>query len=389
MKFNYVICHYVEIGVKGKNRRFFEDRLTTNIKEALKRDTKESIKSVLRVDGRILVELSDKADFSKIENSLKTVCGIGYFSFAKKVKSDFEVFKKEVIELLKDEKFETFRMSARRADKNFSMKSMEINAQLGEEVINKLDKKVKLKKADIDCIIEMTFREAFIYFKKIKGIGGLPVGTSGKVVSLLSGGIDSPVSSFYACKRGAKNVFVHFHTYPYTPKLSIDKVKQLARIVNKFQFTSKLYLVPFGDLQKEVFLKAPDKLRIILYRRFMMRIAEKIAKREKINAMLTGESLGQVASQTLENIRATEAVTTLPILRPLIGLDKEEIIEKANEIGTYETSILPHDDCCSRFMPKHPETRAKLDEVEKVEEVFEIERMVNEAIEKTEIETIK
>ena len=385
MKFDYIVCHYSEIGIKGKNRIFFEKKLEENIKKALKRDVPSFYSGTKNISGRILIKLTKNFEQEELVKSLKNVCGIGYFSFAKKIEKDMSNIKKKTLEIIALEKFETFRITTKRGDKNFSLNSMEVNKELGAEIVKKTGKKVDLTKADLECIIEITYQGAFIYFKKIKGIGGLPVGSSGKVISLLSGGIDSPVASYFACKRGAKNVFVHFHTYPYTPKESISKVKKLASLINKFQYDAKIYLVAFGDLQKEIFLKAPDKLRIILYRRFMMRIASTIAEKEKINALITGESLGQVASQTLENIRATEEVTDLPVLRPLIGMDKEEIIIKAKEIGTFETSILPHDDCCSRFMPKFPETRAKLKEVYEVEEKFDIEKMIKDAINKTEI----
>jgi len=240
--------------------------------------------------------------------------------------------------------------------------------------------RVDLKNPDITCFIELVEKYAFLYLEKIKGWGGLPVGVSGKAISLLSGGIDSPVASFLAMKRGLNLIFLHFHALPYTNKASIDKVKKIVETLNKFQPKLKLYLVPFAEIQKEILLKTPSPLRVIFYRRMMFRIAEKIAEKEKIKAIITGENLGQVASQTLENLKVIEKATNLLVLRPLIGEDKLEIIEKAKEIGTYDISILPYQDCCSRFLPEHPQTKANLEVVEKAERKLRVENLIKKAL---------
>jgi len=211
-------------------------------------------------------------------------------------------------------------------------------------------------------------------------LGGLPVGVSGKAISLLSGGIDSPVASFLAMKRGLNLIFLHFHALPYTDKASVEKVKKIVEILKKFQSKLKLYLIPFAKIQKEILLKTPSSLRVIFYRRMMLRIAEKIAEKEKVKAIITGENLGQVASQTLENLKVIEKATKLLVLRPLIGEDKLEIIEKAKKIGTYDISILPHQDCCSRFVPEHPETKANLEIVEKAERKLKVEDLIKKAL---------
>ncbi len=232
--------------------------------------------------------------------------------------------------------------------------------------------------------IEITNRYAFLYLEKIKGLGGLPVGVSGRAVSLLSGGIDSPVASFYAQKRGIELVFLHFHALPYVNKASLEKAEKIVKILNKYQFSSKLYLIPFADIQKEILLKTKASFRVVLYRRFMFRIAEILAKKEKAKVLITGESVGQVASQTLENIAVITRAISLPIFRPLICQDKQDIIEKAKEIGTYDISILPHQDCCSRFLPKRPATKANLTEVRKEENKLDIKKLIAKAIEKVE-----
>ena len=290
--------------------------------------------------------------------------------------------------MLEGEDFETFRISATRSNKDFALTSQQINEQAGGAVIEKFNKKVKLKNPDITLFVQVVEKFAFLFTKKIKGQGGLPVGTSSKAISLLSGGIDSPVSSFLAMKRGVEIVFCHFHAMPYVSKESVDKVKQLAELLTKYQGKAKLYLVPFGDIQKEILLKTKPDYRVVLYRRFMFRISEEIAKEEKAKALVTGESIGQVASQTIENISVISEITDLPILRPLIAQDKEEIIKKAKEIGTYELSIMPHQDCCARFLPKHPATKADLMKVKAEEANLDVKKLIEQAIKNTEIAQI-
>jgi len=213
----------------------------------------------------------------------------------------------------------------------------------------------------------------------------MPVGTGGKALVLLSGGIDSPVAAYYLLKRGVEVDFIHFHSMPYTSPASVEKVKRLTDIINKFQSGSKIFLVPFADIQKEIMMKVPEKLRVIFYRRLMMKIAEEVARKENYLALITGESVGQVASQTLENMKVIEDAVKLPVLRPLCGFDKEEIINIARRIGTFEISILPHDDCCTRFVPKHPETRARMEEVKQAEKNLEVKKMIKEVMGKIEI----
>jgi len=381
---NVIIVHYAEIALKGKNRSFFEKILKNNIERALK-NFKISIK---KISTRFVIEcdeLNDKKE--EIFQILKNVIGIAYFSYGISVDCNIDEIKKRTVEFLKEKNFNTFRISAVRSDKKFPLTSQKINEVIGRYVCENLNKKVSLENFDIEVFIEITDKKAFIYTEKIKGIGGLPVDDSKKVVALISGGIDSPVASFYAMKRGCKVVFVHFHSFPYTGIESIEKVKNIVKILNKFQFKSKIYLIPFLNIQREIFVKTVEfeRYRIIIYRRFMLRIAEKICEYENAYAIVTGDDIGQVASQTLENIKTINSVCSFPVFRPLIGFDKEEIINKAKEIGTYQISILPHCDTCTIFMPKYPATKSNSKIIEKIEKNFDIDKMVEDAIKKAEI----
>lgn len=397
----YVICHYHEIGLKGKNRKFFEEKLIENIKRVLNSGfnaehykeggslTGSYFEFVKRISGRILIKLTKKGSKNEkeIKESLKNVFGIANFSFAESCPQKIKNIQEKALEFLQAKKFKTFRITTQRSKKDFYLTSQQINEKVGEYILKKFEArnskfkiKVDLKNPDINCFIEIVEKYSFLYLEKIKGLGGLPTTVSGKAVALLSGGIDSPVAAFLAMKRGIKVIFIHFHAYPFTNANSIEKAKKLVKILSKFQGSSYLYLIPLGEIQKEILLKTPAKLRVIFYRRIMFRIAQEIAKKERALGIFTGESVGQVASQTLENIRAIEEAVDLPIYRPLIGQDKEEIIDKAKEIGTFEVSILPDEDCCSRFIPAHPETKAKLEEVIKGEKRLNIQKMIKEAI---------
>ncbi len=369
-----LVCHYGEVALKGKNRRFFEKRLVFNIKEAFP----EAKISAPR--GRIVLLVKEEG----AEERLRKIPGIEYFFVANVVPSSLEEIKKETVSLMEKADFKSFRITVKRADKSFPVSSQELSVILGEEIRKKTGKRVDLKSPDKNCFLEITSEETYIYLERIRGVGGLPVGTGGKTVSLLSGGIDSPVASFRMMKRGMKNIFIHFHAYPATSKQSIDKVKRIVKTLSSFQGKSVLYLVPFNEIQKEIMIGASEKMRVLLYRRFMMRIGEEIAKREGAKAIVTGESLGQVASQTVENLAVTEEVVSIPVFRPLIGHNKEEITKEAKQIETYDISILPEKDCCVRFLPKSPETKGKIADVKKEEENLEVARVVREALEKTE-----
>ena len=381
---DYIVCHYHEIGLKGKNRRFFEEKLIENIKRAL---PARSFDFVRRISGRILVKLleapatgASASSKRRTEESLKNVFGLAFFAPAFNCRQDLASIQNKTLEILKGVKFKTFKIAAQRSKKEFSLSSQQVNEKVGEFILKKMKKKVDLEKPDVSVFIEIVDKYVFLYTQKIQGPGGLPVSSGGKAVALLSGGIDSPVAAFKTMKRGVRIVFAHFHAYPYTNRASIEKAKEIVKILNRYQFRSKLYLVPFSEIQKEILLKTPEKLRVIFYRRYMFRIAEEIAKTEKAKALVTGESLGQVASQTLENLGVIEEAVGLPVLRPLVGEDKKETIDSAKSIGTFEISILPDQDCCSRFLPKHPETRADLKAVKAAEKTLNLWRLLRKAI---------
>ncbi|MDA2936525.1 tRNA 4-thiouridine(8) synthase ThiI [Patescibacteria group bacterium AH-259-L05] len=378
---NHVICHYSEIGLKGKNRKFFEEKLIYNIKQVLKPSDVEFAK---RISGRILIKLTSKGGKSQehIQRALYHVFGVAYFAFARESEQTIEAMQKTAYELIRDKEFKTFRVLTKRSNKNFPIISPEVNKKVGAYIFKHIssDKRADLTNPDFTVYVEIVEKYAFVYVEKFQGPGGLPVGVGGRALVLLSGGIDSPVASYYAMKRGVKLDFIHFHAYPYTNKASIEKVRKIITILNQFQFTSTLYLSSFADIQKQIVAKASPKLRVVLYRRFMARIAESIAQKNNSVALVSGESLGQVASQTLENIYTISNAVDILILRPLIGQDKQEIVEKAKEVGTYDISILPDQDCCVRFVPKHPETKARLKDVEKAEKKLKTKKLIKAAV---------
>ncbi len=374
-----IVCHYGEIALKGRNRRFFEKRLIFNIKKILS-DSK--IKSPR---GRVVVFSEDE----DAEEKIKNIPGINYLFVAEVVSSDKEEIIKKSVSLMADKDFESFRVTVKRNDKKFPINSSDFAGEVGYQIQEKTNKKVDLSDPEATCFIEITKEETYIYSEKIKGVGGLPVGTGGVAVSLLSGGIDSPVASFRMIKRGVRNVFVHFHGYPTTSRQSQEKVERVVKILSRFQGDSVLYLVPFDDIQKEIMLSTASEMRVLLYRRFMARIAERVAEKEKAKMVVTGESLGQVASQTVENITVMEDALGVPVFRPLIGHDKEEIIREARELGSYAISILPEEDCCVRFLPRNPQTKGRVKNVEKEEEKLDKEKMIEEALENTTKKVIK
>jgi len=405
-----ILIHYDEVGLKGKNRPFFEKRLTLNIERSIVgatpacRQAGHELPEARRIRGRIIIEYSPITNYqSPITNSLKErlkgVFGIAYFAFAHQIpplrkgepKGDLSKgengilrsLKEEILKEVEKKSFSSFAVITRRSNKNFPLNSQEVNRIIGKEVQDRTNTKVDLDHPELPIHIEILDKEILFYFEKISGPGGLPVGVSGKVASLLSGGIDSPVAAYQMMKRGCECSFIHFHSAPFTSIASQEKVKEVIEILTRHQFNSRLYLIPFAELQQEITTKTPPPYRVILYRRFMVRIAEEVAKREGALALVTGESMGQVASQTLSNMTTIESATTLPILRPLIGLNKQEIIRLAKEIGTYEISIEPHDDCCSYLMPREPVTHSTPEELEEIERGMDVKGWVEETLSRT------
>ena len=371
------LVHYGEIGLKGKNRSFFEKKLAQNIKLSLQG---MGCAEVRRIYGRILVMLQPEADVTAIQERLGKVMGIAHFELALAAEQTIDAIQAAALELLKGKQFKTLKVETKRANKRFPLTSPEVSAAVGAHLLNATGASADMHTPDLRCNIEIVDEAAYIYVDKIRGVGGLPVGASGKVLIMLSGGIDSPVAAWRMMKRGTKALFVHFYSYPYTDKASLEKVEELAEILATWNYRTQIYLVSFAEIQQEIVTQTPAPFRVILYRRMMVRIAQQIAAAAKAECLVTGESLGQVASQTLGNLRVIEEVAEIPILRPLIGDDKAEIMELAERIGTFEISTLPHDDCCSLFVPKHPATNASLEAVQEAEAALDINALVKSAV---------
>jgi tRNA uracil 4-sulfurtransferase len=380
----YFVVHYHEVGLKKGNRDFFENRLCLNIGKAMSAAGIGSV-TIRRISGRILVGVAGDADVTLIKRALGRVFGIAYFAEAWNSGQSLEEMERNAWELIQRRPFQSFRIDTRRGQKSFPQTSVEINQRLGAYVKERSGARVDLEHAERTCWVEIAERYALMYTEREAGPGGLPTGTSGRVVVLLSGGIDSPVAAWKLIKRGCRAVFVHFHSFPYTNKESQEKTRQLAAKLDDYQFQSKLYLVPFADVQRHIMVETPLETRVILYRRYMMRIAERIAQRERARVLVTGDSVGQVASQTIENIDVISRAVSTPILRPLIGDDKIDIVGLARKIGTYDISIQPDQDCCSLFVPKHPETKANLRAVEESEKRLQLEETMQQALHTAEV----
>jgi thiamine biosynthesis protein ThiI len=384
----YALVHYHEVALKGRNRGFFEQRLVHHLRSSLKDLGNLKVEAL---PGRICVTFSEEHSLDRIRDILSRTFGIVNFSFARSVpinhfSTDLTSLKELIGQEIPAYPFQTFRVTTKRADKRFPKTSVDIDREVGAYICEQTGKRVNLSHPDLTVFLEVLEKEVFYSFKRERGPGGLPTGTGGKVMCLLSGGIDSPVAAYRMMKRGCKVVFVHFHGRPYLSRASEEKVRDLASLLTSYQLFSRLYLVPFGEIQRQIVLKAPAPIRIVLYRRMMMRIAEAFAEREKAWALVTGDSLGQVASQTPENIGVVTEVTSLPILRPLIGMDKIEITDDAKTIGTFETSIEPDEDCCTLFVPPHPNTKCRLEEVQQCESMLDIPGMLKQAVEQVELE---
>ena len=378
-----VIIHYHEVALKGRNRSFFEQRLVQNLRMAV-RDV--GGKQVDALQGRIRVILSPEASWPLVRDRISRVFGIANFSLAYSAPfGDDTAFlldplKHAIGDAIQHLRFNTFRVSAKRSDKRFPLTSMDVEREIGAHVCAVTGKSVNLRHPDLTVHIETLIKDAYYFMEREEGPGGLPVGTSGTVACLLSGGIDSPVAAFRLMKRGCTAIFIHFHGRPYVSRASEEKVRELAALLTRYQFQSRLYLVAFGDIQRQIVVGAPSPFRIVLYRRMMIRIAEELARRERCWSLVTGDSLGQVASQTAENLSVVEEAAGLPILRPLIGMDKVEITEQAQRIGTFDISIEPDQDCCRLFVPPHPSTRTDIDHIRKIERDFDLTALVKQGL---------
>jgi tRNA uracil 4-sulfurtransferase len=383
---NSVLIRYHEIALKKGNRPYFIDLLKRNLVASL-RDVK--LREAKTLQARILLNFDADADTAEIGRRLQRVFGIANFSFVDRQRADIDALREGILGRLNGRNFASFRIDARRADKSFPLTSPEINRVLGAAVKETTGARVDLEHAELTIDVEILPECAFFSFDKIPGAGGLPVGGSGRVVSLISGGFDSPVAAYRMMQRGCRLAFVHFHSAPYLDRTSQEKCRELVQLLTRHQLRSRLYLVPFGEIQRTIVAGVLRPLRVILYRRMMLRIAEAIAREEKALALATGESLAQVASQTLENMAVIQQAAALPVLRPLVGMDKQEIIDQARRIGTFDISSQPDEDCCQLFVPKHPATKSRLADVEKAEARLDIPALVQTGVEHAEVETFE
>ena len=377
------LVHYHELGLKGRNRSSFEHRLLLNMEAAL---VQFQIKELARISGHLLVVLENGDEVEPVARLLMQVPGVARVSRGWRcARKPEEYYRCAELAMLDCGPFETFKVVARRSNTDYPIDSMQLNQLVGAHLCAFApDKKVKMKDPDVKVHVEIIQGSAYVFSRSDRAIGGLPVGTAGKVVSLMSGGIDSPVATWKLMKRGAVVVGVHFSGRPQTDDASEYIVDDIVRALAPAGGIGRVYTVAFGDYQKIIASECPPNLRIVLYRRLMFRVAERIAKLERAKALVTGESLGQVASQTLDNISAVNSVVSLPVLRPLIGSDKLEIIDLAKHIGTFEISSRPADDCCTLFMPRSPETHARVADCEHAEEGLPIERWLDEIMENLE-----
>jgi thiamine biosynthesis protein ThiI len=371
------LVHYHEIGLKGNNRSSFENRLRVNLDSIVSGLTDGRTQ---RISSRLLVPITQPEHAEELLERVAGTPGVSNVAEALVTGRDLAEIEQAALEAISGAPDGPFAVESRRSSTDFPVSSHEMNVEVGSFIVEHTGRGVDLSHPAATVRIEVVQGSAYVYARRLAGAGGLPVGTSGKVLALLSAGIDSPVAAWRMMKRGAVVVGVHFSGRPFTSDESARLASEIARVLERREGIGRLYTVPFGDLQREISLSAPPALRVLLYRRLMLRVAEALARAEGGRALVTGESLGQVASQTLDNIAAVDHATTVPVLRPLIGMDKNEIIADARRIGTYELSAQQHDDCCTLFMPRMPATRASVAEVDAAEDALDIARMTAEAV---------
>lgn len=387
MNYDVILIRYGELALKGRNRDLFEEALVRNVKDVLHSFPKVKVR---RNYGRMYVELNGE-DAGEVMERLKRVFGISSFSPTIQVDPDIETIKARALALIQqmNPQPRTFRVETRRADKRYPISSMEVNRMVGTHILRSLPHiKVDVHEPDAVVNIEIRSEGTYISSETIPGPGGLPVGVSGKVLLLLSGGIDSPVAGWMMMKRGVTLEAIHFHSYPFTSERALQKVRDLAQKLAMWGGTIRLHVVPFTEIQTAIREKCPEDYLITIMRRFMMRISERIAEQTKAKALATGESLGQVASQTLESMDTINKVISIPLLRPLVAMDKTEITEISRKIDTYELSILPYEDCCTVFTPKNPVTRPKPYVAARFEQSLDVDALVEAAVKGTVVEEI-
>ena len=374
---NSIVVHYQEIALKGKNRPWFIGRLVRNLRSAV---SDLDVKAVRSLMGRIEIVLGPGSTREEVGARVGRTFGIANFAYAGRTPLDIEALAAAILTDLGDRTCSSFRVSAKRADKRFHLTSPQVEREVGGRIQEARGWKVDLSNPELVVHVELLSDEAFYCFGKERGAGGLPTGTAGRVACLLSGGIDSPVAAHRMMKRGCAVTFVHFHSYPILSRASQEKARELVTLLTEWQQRSRLFLVAFGEIQQQVVLAVPGPMRVIVYRRLMMRISERIGRARGAQALVTGDVVGQVASQTLENLAVVEDVVRLPVFRPLIGMDKEEITAEAIRLGSYQTSVIPDQDCCTLFTPRNPQTKARLAHIEAAEAALPIDALVDRAV---------
>jgi thiamine biosynthesis protein ThiI len=381
-----IVIHYGELALKGSNRSWFLQTLMSNIRASL---SGLSVSKVSAPVGRIVATFESESDWPQIAARLKCVPGISNFALARRVPADMNALADAVVEGVAGKRARSFRVVARRADKRFPHPSPEIEREIGRRVQALTGWPVDLSSPDMVIRVQVMTHEAYVFLDWMAGAAGLPVGTGAKVMALLSGGIDSPVAAWRLIRRGCRTHFVHFHSYPVLSNASQEKARELARTLTRYEMSSRLHLVAFAPIQQQVVVSTPPALRIVIYRRMMLRIADELARRAGAHALVTGDAVGQVASQTVDNMAVVGQATSLPVFRPLIGMDKEEITRDAERIGTYAISIRPDEDCCTLFTPRNPATRASLAIVERAERSLDIPALVVQAIDTMVVERFR
>ncbi|MGL5650133.1 MAG: tRNA uracil 4-sulfurtransferase ThiI [Paraclostridium sp.] len=390
--YNIAIVKYGEIGVKGKNRYIFENKLIKNVKNMLAPIGKFN---VYKEYGRIYVDLGEYAeDYEEVLEEIKKVFGVVGVCPGIRAEKDYDKLKQLALQLL-EEKIEagseSFKVTSRRGDKSLELTSQEMSKDIAGFLVYNVKDRIKVDVRNPETTIHCEYRQnhVMVYSDTVPGYGGLPVGTNGRAMSLLSGGIDSPVASWMVAKRGVEIEAIHFHSYPFTSEKSQEKVRDLAQILAKYCGKVRLHKVNILEIQKAIGISCKEEEMTIISRRFMMKIAQRVGEMRFCDALVTGESIGQVASQTIQGLTCTNASVSLPVFRPLIAMDKSEIIKIAQEIGTFETSIIPEEDCCTVFSPKSPVTKPKLDRIEKSESSLDVEKLIQDAIDNIEVEVFE
>ena len=382
----YAMVHYHEIGLKGRNRSTFENILVRNLSTAL---TGTGANKPRKLPGRVLIELPEEADDAQIAERLTHVFGVANIGMGVGGRLDLDALCDVAWDVVREREFATFAVRARKAHSTFPSSAREINEKVGAFLLERSGKRVNLSEPELTCRIEIVGDLVVVYADRLRGAGGLPVGSSGKVLALTSSGIDSPVAAARMMRRGSRVVFAHFHSQPFTDGSSVRQTAEIVELLTRYQYASTMYVIPLAPAQQLIAANCPESLRTLLYRRMMMRIATEIAHRESAGALVTGDSLGQVASQTLENLAVVEDAAGVPVLRPLVGRDKEEIIDEAIAIGTFEVSSAPCQEACVLFEPRRPATKASIEQARTAEAGLDLDALARDAVEASEVKTFR